>query len=184
MEETAADVTLEHKIEGVLFYKATPIKKSVLCTLFACSDDELNAALKTLKERLQRGATRLLEVNNDVELVTMPELDTLIESMRKDEMKRDIGKAGAETLAIILYRGPLTRAEIDHIRGVNSSFILRNLMVRGLVLKDTTTKHVVYKATTSLFNHLGITEKTALPGFADIMNALDVYEQEVSAESE
>ena len=183
MGEEAAKLSLEHKIEGVLFYKATPMKKSVLCKLFACSDEEISSALSSLKKRLEKGATRLLEVNNDVELVTMPELDELIESIRKDEMKRDIGKAGAETLAIILYRGPLMRAEIDRIRGVNSSFILRNLMVRGLVEKDTSTKQVLYKSTPALMTHLGITEKAALPGFNDIMNALDAYEQEVTENS-
>lgn len=178
------NVGLEHKIEGVLFYKATPMKKSALCKLFECSDEELNNALSSLKKRLEGGATRLLEVNNDVELVTMPELDEFIESIRKDEMKRDIGKAGAETLAIILYRGPLARAEIDRIRGVNSSFILRNLMVRGLVEKDTATKQVLYKSTPTLMAHLGVTEKTALPEFTDIMNALDVYEKEMTEGSE
>lgn len=175
------NVSLEHKIEGVLFYKATPMKKSTLCKLFECSDEALDQALETLKKRLEAGATRLLIVNSDVELVTMPELDVLIDSVRKDEMRRDIGKAGAETLAIILYRGPLTRAEIDRIRGVNSSFILRNLMVRGLVEKDSSTKQVLYRSTPALMAHLGIVDKTALPGFSDIMNALDVYEQEVVA---
>lgn len=178
------NVSLEHKIEGVLFYKATPMKKSTLCKLFECSEEELDAALKTLKERLQSGATRLIETEDEVDLVTMSELDVLIESLRKDEMRRDIGKAGAETLAIILYRGPLTRAEIDRIRGVNSSFILRNLMVRGLIEKDSSTKQVLYRSTPALMAHLGITDKTALPGFADIMNALDVYEQEVASGSE
>lgn len=177
-------MNLDQKLEGVLFYKATPMKKSVLCTLFSCTNEELSTAIVALKKRLAHGATRLIEVNTDIELVTAPELDAIIESIRKDELKRDIGKAGAETLAIILYRGPLTRAEIDRIRGVNSSFILRNLMVRGLVEKDTTTKQILYKATPSLMTHLGITEMTSLPEFANIMNTLDAYEREVIGESE
>ena len=178
------NVGLDKKIEGVLFYKATPMKKSTLCKLFECSDEELATAIEKLKSRLQDGAIRLLEVGSDIELVTMPEIDQLIESIRKDEMKRDIGKAGAETLAIILYRGPLSRAEIDRIRGVNSSFILRNLMVRGLVEKDATTKQVLYRSTPALMAHLGVTEKTALPGFQEIMDALDAYEKEIASETE
>lgn len=184
MNELTANVSLELKIEGVLFYKATPIKKSVLVKLFQCSEEELEVAVLSLQERLKNGATRLLSINDEIELVTMPELDSFIEALRKDEMKRDIGKAGAETLAIILYRGPLTRAEIDRIRGVNSSFILRNLMVRGLVEKDASSKHVLYKPTPSLLTHLGVTQKTDLTGFDEIMNALDTYEKEVAAEAE
>lgn len=177
-------MTLEQKIEGVLFYKATPMKKALLCKLFSCSEDELGTALDTLAKRLESGATRLIHVNTDVELVTMPELDEIIESIRKDEMRRDIGKAGAETLAIILYRGPIARANIDRIRGVNSSFIIRNLMVRGLIEKDTASTGVLYKATSSLMAHLGITQMTELPEFETIMNALDTYEKETAAEIE
>lgn len=171
-------MTLEQKLEGVLFYKATPMKKNALLKLFACSAEELAVATENLSERLKSGATRLLVTETEVELVTAPELDELIESIRKDEMKRDIGKAGAETLAIILYRGPLTRVEIDRIRGVNSSFILRNLLVRGLIEKDTAGKHIQYRGTTELLAHLGITQKTELPEFTTIMNTLDAFEAE------
>ncbi|MFT5036864.1 MAG: segregation and condensation protein B [Candidatus Azotimanducaceae bacterium] len=177
-------MTLDQKIEGVLFFKATPMKKVILSKLFECSEEELRSALEVLSKRLESGATRLIHINTDVELVTMPELDELIESIRKDEMKRDIGKAGAETLAIILYRGPVARADIDRIRGVNSSFILRNLMVRGLIEKDATTKNILYKATSSLMAHLGISQMTELPEFETIMNALDTYEKETALEIE
>lgn len=174
---------LEQQIEAVLFYKATPMKKSALCKLFQCDETALANALVALAKRLETGATRLVQVNDDVELVTAPEFDTLIDSIRKDEMRRDIGKAGAETLAIILYRGPMTRADIDRVRGVNSSFILRNLMVRGLVEKDANTKQILYKATPELLAHLGITQITDLPDFEQIMNALDAYEKAQLAEN-
>jgi len=75
-------VSLDQKIEGVLFYKATPMKKAVLCKLFECSEEDLSVAIETLEKRLTEGATRLIHVNNDVELVTMSGLDELIESIR------------------------------------------------------------------------------------------------------
>ncbi len=171
-------MTLEQTIEGVLFYKATPLTKKAFVKLFGCSDEELNTALTNLASRLESGATRLIVSDTEVELVTMSELDELIESIRKDEMKRDIGKAGAETLAIILYKGPLARVAIDRIRGANSSFILRNLLVRGLIEKDTVGKEVLYRGTTDLAAHLGITDKQQLPEFAEIMNALEQFGRE------
>lgn len=175
-------MTLDQQIEGVLFYKATPMKKAALCKLFSCSEQELSTALEVLSKRLENGATRLIQAQTEIELVTAPELDELIDGIRKDELKRDIGKAGAETLAIILYRGPLPRAEIDRIRGVNSSFILRNLQIRGLVEKNATGKPVTYGATTTLMAHLGVTQKTELPEFTSIMNTLDTYEKEIADE--
>lgn len=169
-------MTLEQKIEAVLFYKATPMTKKALIKLFGCTTEELTKSLSALQAHLNIGAIRLFISDTEVELRTAPELDELIESIRKDEMKRDIGKAGAETLAIILYKGPIARADIDRIRGVNSAFILRNLLVRGLIEKDTASKTTLYRVTTTLMAHLGITEKTDLPEFVEIMNTLEKFE--------
>jgi segregation and condensation protein B len=119
-----------------------------------------------------------------VELVTAPELDALIESLRRDEMKRDIGKAGAETLAIILYKGPITRAEIDRIRGVNSAFIVRNLLVRGLIAREQAGKGNVFSVTPTLLAHLGITSKAELPEYAKILDTLENFEKQLASEGE
>jgi segregation and condensation protein B len=109
-----------------------------------------------------------------------------IEKLKKEELRGDIGKAGAETLAIILYRGPLSRIEIDRIRGVNSTFILRNLLVRGLIERrdhPTDSRSFTYAITPTLLNHLGISHREALPEFDVIMNALDSFEkQEIESE--
>lgn len=169
---------LSQNIEGVLFYKASPMKKSTLCKIFEVDEKVLNEALQMLKTRLQSGAIRLSETDNEVQLVTAPELDALIESVRKDEMKRDIGKAGAETLAIILYKGPISRAEIDRIRGVNSSFILRNLLVRGLVEREMEKNSSLFSITPSLLSHLGITNKTQLPNYPAVLDQLEKFEAE------
>lgn len=169
---------LDVQLEAVLFYKAAPMKKRALCTLFKVSDEELARAIETLHTRLQTGATRIIATDTEVELVTAPELDDFIETLRKDELKRDIGRAGAETLAIVLYRGPLTRAEIDRIRGVNSSFILRNLMSRGLIERTNDTKQNQYQITTELLSHLGVSSRNDLPGYKETMDALDAYEKQ------
>jgi len=175
---------LSVQIEGVLFYKASPVRKSALCKLFDVQPEELSFAIQTLSQRLGSGATRLLETDTEVELVTSPELDSLIESLRKDEMKRDIGKAGAETLAIILYKGPISRAEIDRIRGVNSSFILRNLLIRGLVEREIIRNSAVFNITPALLSHLGVSNKTELPNYASVLDELEKFEAEQDSEQE
>lgn len=175
---------LERNLEGVLFYKGTPQKKSSLCKLFEVSGKELDAAVLTLKERLKNGATRIIETDNELQLVAAPELDPLIENMRKDEMKRDIGKAGAETLAIILYKGPISRPEIDRIRGVNSSFILRNLLVRGLIERSSLGKTYNFDITPALLTHLGISNKLELPDYASVLDQLEKFEAELATQNE
>lgn len=134
------------------------------------------AALETLRERLQGGATALLATEEEVSLVVAPEFDALVERIRKEEMKRGIGKAGAETLAIVMYRGPITRVEIDRVRGVNSSYILRNLEMRGLVERRIGKRQNEFVITTELLRHLGIREKTEMPDYAKVLNSLEAFE--------
>ncbi len=164
-------------IEGLLFYKSSPQKKTVVMKLFGITETELSAGMATLHDRLRSGGTRVIETDTELQLVTAPELAPVIEALRKNELKADIGKAGAETLAIILYQGPVSRADIDRIRGVNSSFILRNLQIRGLVERTQTEtgSGFRYIISTALLAHLGVTEKRALPDFARVADALEKF---------
>jgi len=164
-------------IEGLLFYKSAPQKKQVVMKLFGVTDIELAAAILTLQNRLLTGATRLIETNDDIQLVTCPEFAPIIETLRKNELKTDIGKAGAETLAIVLYQEPISRAEIDRIRGVNSSFILRNLLIRGLIERTHNKNRTGYVFTISpaLLAQLGVTTKSQLPDFSAVATALEQF---------
>lgn len=168
-------------IEGLLFYKSAPQKKKVVLKLFGITESELNTAIAILSDRLKTGATRLIETTEEIQLVTAPEMAPIIEAMRKNELKADIGKAGSETLAIVLYREPVSRAEIDRIRGVNSSFILRNLQIRGLVERISTKEGSGYRYIISpaLLAQLGVTKKHDLPDFARIADELDKFTAEV-----
>lgn len=174
-------MTLDILIEGLLFFRAAPQNKEKLMKLFAVSSDDLNLALNTLKTRLEGGATRLIETETTIQLVTAPELAEFIETLRKQDLTGDIGKAGAETLAIIMYREPISRTEIDRIRGVNSAFILRNLLTRGLITRESITGNgYQFRISTSLLQHLGLTNKQQLPKFSEFMNALDAFDTQTS----
>ena len=170
-------MALDIQIEALLFYKATPQKKKNITKLFSVSDVVLEESLAKLKSRLQNGATRLIETETEIQLVTAPELAEFIESLRKQDLSGDIGKAGAETLSIILYREPISRVEIDRIRGVNSSFILRNLLIRGLIVRESITgQGFQFRTSPKLLQHLGIEKKQDLPRFSEFMNAIDEFD--------
>jgi segregation and condensation protein B len=170
-------MALDVQIEALLFYKASPQKKKNICKLFTISDEVLEESLKKLSERIQHGATRLIQTETEIQLVTAPEQAEFIESLRKQELSGDIGKAGAETLSIILYREPISRVEIDRIRGVNSSFILRNLLIRGLIVRESITgQGFQFRTSSQLLQHLGIEKKQDLPRFAEFMNAIDEFD--------
>lgn len=170
-------MTLDVLIEGLLFYKAIPQNKQRLMKLFSVGQEEFDSALLTLTNRLQTGATRLAQTDTEIQLVTAPELSDFIETQRKGDFTGDIGKAGAETLAIILYREPISRIEIDRIRGVNSSFILRNLLMRGLILRESITGNgYQFRITPNLLNHLGVSQKQQLPQFSEFLNTIEAFD--------
>lgn len=168
---------LDILIEGLLFYRGSPLKKKALCKEFSVDEAGLAAAITALTTRLEAGALRLIVTETDIQLVTAPALAPFIEQIRKADLKKDISNAGAETLAIILYRQNVSRTEIDHIRGVNSSFILRNLMTRGLIERHPAAKGSGYTfcITPALLAHLGVTHPTALTDFARITDALEAF---------
>lgn len=165
-------------IEGVLFYTGAPQKKSKLIEMFGMSEADLTTAITQLKSRLELGGVRLLETELELQLVTAPEMSEVIEELRKGELSQDIGKAGAETLAIILYREPISRGEIDRIRGVNSAFILRNLMTRGLIERTAVRNSHEFRTTPALLQHLGVTSKQELPHFGEFMDAIDAFKEQ------
>lgn len=176
-------MNLEQKIEAILFYKNEPMEIKKLAEILDVKIDELKEALHNLSKSLEGRGICLVETEAEVNLATAPEMKDFIEQIAKDEMSREIGKAGLETLAIVLYNGPISRREIDYIRGVNSTFILRNLCVRGLIEKEPDPKDqrvMKYKGSLSVLAHLGIKKIQELPDF----NALKEKTGEIKNDAE
>ncbi len=174
-------MALEQKLEAALFYKGEPETKTRLAKLLNVTEEEIEEAVIKLTSSLSTHGIRLLKVNDQIELITAPETSEVISDIRKEEFVRDLGKAGSETLSVVLYRGPVTRADIDYIRGVNCSFILRNLQVRGLVekVKNSDNKRLfMYQATPDLLKYMGITNITELPKYNEMREELNKFEFE------
>ena len=166
---------LANLIEAILFYQAEPLSAKRLASLTKKSEVEVRDALKVLEEKLSHTGLRLLTNGDEVTLGTSPLAGATIEAITKEELSKDLSKASLETLAIVLYKGPLTRAEIDYVRGVNSTFILRNLLIRGLVEKIDNPhdqRSFLYKPTFALLEHMGVTRIEDLPEYSQTQSAL------------
>lgn len=169
-------MTLESQIEAILFYKNEPLQISRLSKLLNKEEKEVMGSLKNLAESLEGRGICLIMTDSEVGLATAPEMKDLIAQITKEEMSKEVGKAGLETLAIILYNGPISRREIDYIRGVNSSFILRNLCMRGLIEKESDLKDqriFRYKNSLNLLAHLGLQKIEELPEFEILKEKID-----------
>lgn len=171
---------LESKIEAILFYKNEPLEIKELSKILGVKESDIKEAVRNLSNALNGRGICLVETDKEISLATAPEMNALIEKIAKDEMSSEIGKAGLETLAIVLYNGPVSRREIDYIRGVNSTFILRNLSTRGLIEKEADLKDqriLRYKGSLSLLTHLGIKRKEELPEFEDLKKEIEKLEE-------
>lgn len=171
---------LAGEIEAILFFKNEPVKRVWLETTLKKSSEEVREAIIELKSALSSRGIVLVEFDDRVALRSSSQYSEAISLLRKEELSKDLGKAGLETLSIILYRSPVTRAEVDYIRGVNSTFIIRNLMVRGLIEKTSNPKDArsfLYQPTFSLLSFLGISNIFELPEYEDVRKEIDQFKE-------
>lgn len=163
-----------------LFVKSEPVAYKELQSSFGMQEDELKSAIRDSSAMLASLFLTVVDDGKSVELRTAPSASTLVEKIRKDEFSRDIGKAGIETLSIVLYRGPSSRSEIDFIRGVNSSHILRSLSMRGLLRRVSHPKDersFLYEPTTELLSHLGVRTLQELPEYESVVAEMSALEE-------
>ncbi len=173
---------LESKIEGLLFYKGEEMSSAKIADALKVSEPEVIEAIGRLEQNLTQRGLVLIKKENSIMLGVAPELAPIIESIRKEELVKDLSKASLDTLSIILYKNGVSRSEIDYIRGVNSSFIIRNLLVRGLIEKvidEKDTRRNLYRPSFDALSYMGVTSVENLPNFENVRNELDnVLKQE------
>lgn len=174
-------MNLEQKIEAVLFYKAEPISIEKLSQALEENKENIKIAIGSLKENLKERGIVLVQNSEKITLATHPKLSSTIEKLAHEEVSGPLTKSTLETLSIITYEGPVTKVKIDYIRGVNSQFILRNLLIRGLIEKDPNPKDArtyLYKPSFKLLSYLGITTIDELPNYKNFKESVAQLEEE------
>ncbi len=168
-------MNLDQQIEAILFFRGENVSIKNIAKILEKTPAEIEQGIEMLKKRLEAGALTIVTKDDEIMLATRAEVAPLIEGLVKEEINRDLGKAGLETLSIVLYKGPIARREIDYIRGVNSQFILRNLLVRGLVEKIVDEKgerRFLYRPTFELLQMLSISNISELPEYEKVQEEL------------
>lgn len=176
---------LETLIEAALFFRGGTMRIKELAKAIGASPEETKTALESLKTSRAGSGIRVIVERDEAALGTAPEAHTMIETMRREELEGPLGKAGLETLALIVFRGPLPRSDIEYVRGVNCQYILRSLMIRGLVERidnPSDKRSFVYRATPELPAYFGVGSLAELPGFEEIRQKIDaVYAERDTA---
>jgi segregation and condensation protein B len=175
------------QLETLLFQYGEPIAIKKIAALLDVPAEEcagLVDAYAALLESEERGLT-LFRNGGEVQLTTKSDYRGVLEKVIHDEFKEELTPAAVETASIIAYLGPIPRATIDYVRGVNSSFIIRNLLMRGLVERnqDEDRKHAYeYRITFDFLKHLGITRVEELPDYEKFKDILSRYESPIGEE--
>ena len=174
-----SDRDLAAEAEALLFVEGGTLARTKLASLLGCSATELAATLGALRTQLEGRGLALIETDSEVSLAVAKKQSERVKEILKRELEREIGDAGLEVLGIVLYRGPSTRAQIDYIRGVNTSSTLRNLLARGLLERvgnPDDAREYLYRPTALLLAHLGISARQELPEYGSITAELASFE--------
>lgn len=175
---------LEKNIEALLFVSGEGMAISKLSNILGKKDGEIEDSLTALKSHFDKEHyLSILRDGDRVSLVTSSDVSKIVEDFAKEEFSGELTKAGLETLAVIAYKAPIKRSEIDYIRGVNSSFMLRSLLIRGLIERVRDPKDFrsyVYRISADFLKFLGLTSISDLPEYGSFAKKLEEFLKEQS----
>jgi len=164
-------VNLKSTIESILFSASRPVSLLELVKITNKAKQDVLDAIDTLSDEKKDSGIVVLEQNKRYLLATHPDASETVAKFLNSELRESLTEAALETLAIITYKQPASRAEIESIRGVNSQYTLRLLMIRGLIEKTKSRQDQrvqLYKTTHEFLQHLGIQSTKDLPEFSEL----------------
>lgn len=182
MAENPQHENLQTQIEGLLFVSSGLVGVNQLAKTLDVSESAIESALTALADHYQAAGhgLRLMRVKTRFQLTTAPEISETIEKFLDLETTTTLSQAALETLAIIAYKQPVTRPEVDVIRGVNSDAVMRTLLSKGLVEElgraDTPGRPIFYGTSSAFLQYFGLESLDMLP-FIDF-DALDDTREE------
>jgi segregation and condensation protein B len=181
--------SLTQKIIALLFFSGDTFTVAQLSKVIGDSEENILQAMNNILAQLQPLGLSLNTLDNTYSLTTHSEVADFINNIRKQELQSSLSPAAIETLALILYRQPIRKVDIDYVRGVNSQFILRNLYTKGLITREKDLldeRSHVYKATLALLEFLGVDSIDQLPEYEVLREELlakeEVLHQETDAQ--
>jgi segregation and condensation protein B len=170
--QPALSLPLPAIVESLLFVASAPVSVHQLADAIGCHAAEVEAALQSLASTYatQRGL-RLQRHGDRLQLVTAPDVAPFVERFLGLAVTTSLSPAALETLAVVAYKQPITRPELEAIRGVNSDGVLRNLVSKGLVEEvgrlETVGHPILFGTTFDFLQYFGLNGLGELPPLED-----------------
>jgi len=162
-------IELKSQIESLLFISAKPMTIKQLADLIKKDAKEIKEAgdelVKNYKDK--QSGIQIIKNGSKYQMVSAPENARVVQNFIKDETTGELTRPSLEALTIIAYRSPISKLDLDRIRGVNCALILRNLLLRGLIEAkyDRTKRETYYNTTFDFVRFLGINDIKELPDY-------------------
>lgn len=169
-QNSETELSLSAKLEAILFVSGEPVMTAQLATALDVATSVVERGLNELDASLSARGLRLQRHAGRVQLTTAPQLAELIERFLGLEATTHLSRAALETLAIIAYQQPVTRPQIDAIRGVNSDSMMKSLLHKNLILEsgraDGPGRPILYSTTPEFLQHFGLNSILEMPPLA------------------
>jgi len=167
-------------LEALLFVYGEEMQVKRAAKILNISEKDVSDLIVEMEARYESEMSGLQIVSHGgrIQLVTKPEFSDVAQSIIQDEMQESLTGAASEALALIAYSGPLSRAQIDYIRGVNSSFILRSLLMRGLIEREQDPKRqnaYIYSVSFDFLKKLGVQSSEQLPEYLNHYEKIQTF---------
>lgn len=156
-------------IEAILYVAGEPVEEEALRMALELTPDALEEALASLHSQyeFERRGIRLLRFGKSVQLSTRPEYADYVERLLQPVQRQNLSQAAMETLAVIAYRQPATRGDVEAIRGVKCDYSVQSLLNKGLIMeagrRDTLGRPTLFITTDLFLRHFGISTLDELP---------------------
>lgn len=179
-----SNLELEHSIEAILMVIDEPVTEETLAKVLDHSLEEIAAALATLVRSYENNGFELRQISGGWRFYSRTEHSAVVERFVLDGQQSRLTQAALETLAVIAYRQPVSRARVSAIRGVNVEAVMKTLVTRGLVEEsglEPETGAILYRTTTYFLERLGLNSILDLPALAPYLPDLNRLDEILSA---
>jgi segregation and condensation protein B len=177
--EKKPDLSLPALVEAILFVSPEPLSPSQIASLLDITPRVVKNALDELDQTYAARGIRLQHHHDKVQITSAPEAAPVLENMLELETTSTLSQAALETLSIIAYQQPITRPQIDSIRGVNSDAVLKTLLTKGLIdevgREEGPGRPILYSTSTEFLKYFGLSSYEELPplDFEDNLESTD-----------
>ncbi|MCH5157702.1 MAG: SMC-Scp complex subunit ScpB [Clostridiales bacterium] len=180
---------IDEVLEALLFVSGDSLKISDICEQLELQKSEVTAAVKRLQKKFGgKSGIHLLSFNGQLQLASNPDYADIIACVLNPIKEKALSTPAMETLSIIAYRQPVTRLEVEHIRGVNCDYALQALLKNNLIeivgRKDTLGKPLLFGTTDVFLKRFCIEDITQLPGREELLERIREIEESVPSEEE